>query len=523
MGAIKITPLQLAYDISGDGTITVDPAIGPLTVVDNAAPIGNVFRIRDNTPDTVFAIDPDSPAVMDWGPSARRVWSFIDDPTSYGSAVYMPDGGTQTTIGTDGAAFSWTSSVTTAIPGGGGIGNDTAPNFVAWAGECIVTDQGNLFNTQSLFTQGTIITCEGANSGPIYTLINQPLLRTGPAGGARTVAQQNAVRSQLRVGPNIAGSITVTSHEALFCTAIVNASVGAATILLVNYFAPKAPSFTAGGTIGTLNLIDFPAIPAAGITTLRGINSAMAVGTFIRQAGVAISTFAGDIHMNDGVSLVLGTVAGNRVELLRSSAGVARFIGVGGANNEGIDMDVQATANVVEFSSSTGAGFKWSPSGAADAAATLVFGDALNPDGTANWWLAWSPGARTVNLAGDWFDVLFSPGANVDLAGNAMGRVATMQLVEPGITLSGGTVTNAATLIVANAPTEGTALNAALWVSSGLSRFDGRVDINNGIALGGGAAATLGTIGGAGPTAAAQAQWVEIDVAGVAHWIAVWV
>ena len=34
---------------------------------------------------------------------------------------------------------------------------------------------------------------------------------------------------------------------------------------------------------------------------------------------------------------------------------------------------------------------------------------------------------------------------------------------------------------------------------------------------------TLGTIGGAGPTATAQAQWVEIDIGGVAHWIPVWV
>ena len=53
-------------------------------------------------------------------------------------------------------------------------------------------------------------------------------------------------------------------------------------------------------------------------------------------------------------------------------------------------------------------------------------------------------------------------------------------------------------------------------------RFNVRVDINNGDALGGGAAPTFGTIGGTGPTAAAQAQWVEIDIAGTPHWIPVW-
>jgi hypothetical protein len=54
-------------------------------------------------------------------------------------------------------------------------------------------------------------------------------------------------------------------------------------------------------------------------------------------------------------------------------------------------------------------------------------------------------------------------------------------------------------------------------------RISNRLDINNGTALGGGAAPTLGTIGGSGPTAAAQAQWVEIDINGTAHWIPVWV
>jgi hypothetical protein len=41
-------------------------------------------------------------------------------------------------------------------------------------------------------------------------------------------------------------------------------------------------------------------------------------------------------------------------------------------------------------------------------------------------------------------------------------------------------------------------------------------------ALGGGAAATLGTIGGTGPTAAAQSKWIRVKVAGVDHWVAAW-
>ena len=47
-------------------------------------------------------------------------------------------------------------------------------------------------------------------------------------------------------------------------------------------------------------------------------------------------------------------------------------------------------------------------------------------------------------------------------------------------------------------------------------------DFQTNQALGGGAPATLGTIGGAGPTAAAQAQWLEIEIGGVVHWVPAW-
>lgn len=42
------------------------------------------------------------------------------------------------------------------------------------------------------------------------------------------------------------------------------------------------------------------------------------------------------------------------------------------------------------------------------------------------------------------------------------------------------------------------------------------------VAMGGGAAPTVGTIGGTGPATAAQNGWVRILVAGVATWIPAW-
>lgn len=42
------------------------------------------------------------------------------------------------------------------------------------------------------------------------------------------------------------------------------------------------------------------------------------------------------------------------------------------------------------------------------------------------------------------------------------------------------------------------------------------------VALGGGAAPTVGTIGGAGPAVAGQNSWLEVDVGGVASFIPLW-
>lgn len=40
--------------------------------------------------------------------------------------------------------------------------------------------------------------------------------------------------------------------------------------------------------------------------------------------------------------------------------------------------------------------------------------------------------------------------------------------------------------------------------------------------LGGGAVATLGTTGGAGPAGAAQVEWLQVEVAGVTKFIPLW-
>ncbi len=54
-------------------------------------------------------------------------------------------------------------------------------------------------------------------------------------------------------------------------------------------------------------------------------------------------------------------------------------------------------------------------------------------------------------------------------------------------------------------------------------RNNGLVDYTTPDALGAGGAATLGLIGGTGPTVAAQNQWLKIKINGTDHWLPVWV
>lgn len=62
----------------------------------------------------------------------------------------------------------------------------------------------------------------------------------------------------------------------------------------------------------------------------------------------------------------------------------------------------------------------------------------------------------------------------------------------------------------------------AIDSSTGKAEFL-KLRVDDAVALGGGAAPTLGTIGGSGPGTQAQAQWLVIDIGGTPHFVPVWV
>ncbi len=67
-------------------------------------------------------------------------------------------------------------------------------------------------------------------------------------------------------------------------------------------------------------------------------------------------------------------------------------------------------------------------------------------------------------------------------------------------------------------------LGTAVSTLAGTLSLTGAALLNHGTAdaLGGGGGATLGAVGGSGPTATAQATWIRVEVAGTTHWIPAW-
>ena len=511
------TTLQSAYDASTDPEIVLAASPGSLTLRDAATPIGDVFNCESNAGVDFFNIDP---AQLNFGPAADRIVEVNDNPAGKGGIRYYPDGRAVTDLASQ-AMLQWDSVVTSTIPGGAPFGNDNAPAMISSTGECIFNDNAFLFATSLLFNQGTTISANVGNLGPIYTLIHQPTIRSVSAG-LKTCSQMNAVRAQPRIGPNTAGSLTQTSAELFFATVLVDATIGTAAITDCIYFAAKAPTLTAGGTIGTLTCLDLPNIPAAGISNLYGILSAMGSGTFIRHTGAAHSLFtASNFRFNSNFGVELGTTQNVLMNW----------------NGSALEFD-PVVGDDLRWAFASGSHTLTSGGGTSELRighSKFAFGQTGAVGNQVGIFVA---GTRSTSVAGEWSDFLLTQAGNITLNA-AMSLVAGWTVNAPSITLGTGTVTTAGVLnvggnvnqgsvnrfgvrILSN-PSGGSGVNAALWVTAGSSRFDGRVDINRPIALGGGAAATLGTIGATGPTAAAQSKWVEIDVAGVPHWIPAWV
>lgn len=109
--------------------------------------------------------------------------------------------------------------------------------------------------------------------------------------------------------------------------------------------------------------------------------------------------------------------------------------------------------------------------------------------------------------------------AGADFGGTGILATVRIDSLTYSATSGSPSITGAAAFYIANQPTLSgvTGGTYAIWVDAGVCRFDGQV------ALGGGAAATLGTIGGSGPGTAAQNKWLPINSDGTTYYIPLWI
>jgi len=435
--------LQAAYDLT-PGIINLTAAIGPIELRDDPTPIGDLFVVADSAGSQFLAV---SSTDSDHGLSSRRVFQTVyGTATGRGGIQAWPDTFTITTAVSPIAFITWSGTMTSAVPGGGGIGNDSFGGMVSATGTFVLSDQGSLFNTGLLFNFGVSVDLE-ANSGPWYTLVNQPRFRSVTAG-AKTVSQHNALRIQPRWGPNSAGTLTQINCSPILFFAIVDGSGGACSVTTLDNMLFSVPSLIGGGTIGTWRGLNFSNI--VGPTTIRGIESAMSNGQFIRHTGTAPVQLGG--------ALQLGLSTTYTIEFSRIGTGILRMGAINATNNETLDWNFESTPNNVAITSASTAGINFDT-------VEIAFGPSTVADGTNNWVFAFSPGLRGTQLAGDYSEVLFTSSSSI-LVAHAITNFATWTVNAPSISIGGGSITNAANVLVQTNMNQGTNRYGLLVTSS---------------------------------------------------------
>jgi len=196
-------------------------------------------------------------------------------------------------------------------------------------------------------------------------------------------------------------------------------------------------------------------------STSLGANTALSsvlIGTPVTGALPANSLMISDVTASGDIAFYANT-GGNSQEYMRfdSSAGATIF-------NEGsADIDFRIESN--------------------DQAYALVL------DSASNVWAFWrsvttnagiliGSMSRSAPADTNWYHLDVAPGLPTTIPSGTAPLVTTARFTEPAIDAT-GTVTNAATVYIQNAPTEGGTDNLSLWVDAGVTRLDGGIRINS--------------------------------------------
>lgn len=477
---------------------------GDTGIVRIASPITLTYDGQSNT-------TPAEPYIMRWAPSPVSLGAFIG-----GFLTLAPD---ITVTASTFIPSTFSDNAITRQAANPAFAAFTFINEIA-----SIRNSGNFNLTQALIIN-VGYTHERVTSGTSTTpgisgLSFSPQTRATVSGATMTKTIQTAVRLSPTFSTVNGSTVNLGTITGLDCLqpAVALFQPQAGVENMTSYTGVNFPNMTFGGANRTIRVIN-SALNAA--TNVRCIN----------HTGTAASTHNGQLRFEADLT---GVTFGASQDFQLGWGGAGFFFAQQNTGSTGqLRVSSETPGNSTQrwlFTTSAGSDqeFNFNCEYFSIGAQTGSVGNQVG---------VFVAGTRTTQINGDWSDFLLTQAGNLTL-NNTMGTVAGWTINAPSLSAGTGSATNATALLIGGNPGQATGdrtglriisnpsggggVNAALYVTAGRSRFDGIVDINNGVALGGGAAATLGTIGGSGPTAAAQAQWVQIEVNGVNHWIPAW-
>ena len=205
------------------------------------------------------------------------------------------------------------------------------------------------------------------------------------------------------------------------------------------------------GTISTQYSFVAGAVPSAANWNADPNNFITLVNGQIDEANV-------DYSSADGIATLQNTQTLSGAKTFSSSSGTTFNYGV--TINEGSnDSDTRIETNNMTHAVVVDAGLD-----------AISFGAAAVDDS----FVQIAKGASTSTATQNTYHLSVAPGGATTIPSGTTAYVGSVNINEPNITAT-GTVTNAFTVRIAGAPTEGSSTNYALWVDAGATQLDGSV------------------------------------------------
>lgn len=496
MGAIQLTPLQSAYDISPDGRVTLDATRGALKVRGNVL-VDELVQLEDELGGLLWEFRRSGDVVGQGGTRRIAGGDLAGDELTLRGSLAADLGrisiGSPVTIEdvSDGDSFAirWAPTFTT---GGGFFGGlvQTAADvtydnavfiWTGWAESTVFRAQvGPGFAAFTGYNFAPRITND-ANVDLVQALVfNAAPIHDRSTAGTSNVAQSTTISSGPQNRASVAG-------------AVLNKTIGDNGLV-------HAPTFStvAGSTVNMGTSIGIDVAP-------------WSVALFQPQGGIENATAAYGLRMRQNTFAISGekaalrnemTDAANRYMLLnpggaRSDFGGGNLFNCGfvqilsnartlslGASGGDVQIGWDGSAEVHDpivgdnlriayaagshtlSSSAFGSGaqlrmgfnrFAWGQTGAIGNQIGIFVAPAF-----------------TVPVAGEWSDFLLSQAGNLNLGGNAMSNIDAWRINPRSITLAGGSLTDIATLRINGMTTSGigAAATSSLFCL-GRGRFNG--------------------------------------------------